>query len=189
MLEQAQAARKRVLGDMAQRRHAMHIQIEQFRAARDQLAAAVVGVRESVDRIVEDLARADDQAREAAARVARRPPPTPELGAEESALLHEQDLAAHELAVRPPDGEDAGIDEVVLREAHRAAAAADDAPVPTDGAPADAERGGGLPTRWRRCSPASARTAGPPNPRRVGPPRAAPAGPVPPGPRAAGRRR
>jgi DivIVA domain-containing protein len=74
MVEQAQEARRRVLADMAQRRHAMTVQIEQFRAARDELAASVQGVRQAVDRIVDDLDRADDSARAAAADVARRQP-------------------------------------------------------------------------------------------------------------------
>jgi len=74
MLEEAQETRHRVLTDMAQRRRAMTLQIEQFRAARDELAASVLGVRDSVDRIVGDLARADDEARAAAADVARRQP-------------------------------------------------------------------------------------------------------------------
>jgi len=74
MLDEAQETRRRVLTDMAQRRRAMTLQIEQFRAARDELAASVLGVRDSVDRIVGDLARADDEARAAAADVARRRP-------------------------------------------------------------------------------------------------------------------
>jgi len=74
MLDEAQETRHRVLTDMAQRRRAMTLQIEQFRAARDELAASVLGVRDSVDRIVGDLARADDEARAAAADVARRRP-------------------------------------------------------------------------------------------------------------------
>ncbi len=74
MIEQAQEARRRILADMAQRRRAVTLQIEQFRAARDELAAAVLGVRDTVDRVVGDLVRADDDARAAAADVARRQP-------------------------------------------------------------------------------------------------------------------
>jgi hypothetical protein len=48
------------------------IQIEQLRAARDQLARTVIGVRGTVDDIVSGLARADDDARSAAAAVAER---------------------------------------------------------------------------------------------------------------------
>ncbi|HEX3947105.1 MAG TPA: DivIVA domain-containing protein [Acidimicrobiales bacterium] len=74
MIDQAQEARRRILADMAQRRRAVTLQIEQFRAARDELAAAVLGVRDSVDRVVGDLVRADDDARAAAAELARRQP-------------------------------------------------------------------------------------------------------------------
>ena len=79
LVERAQLARREVLADLVQRRRELHIQIEQFRAARDELAAAVLGVRGSVDGIVADLARVDEDARTAAARVARQPPP--DLGA------------------------------------------------------------------------------------------------------------
>jgi DivIVA domain-containing protein len=75
LVERAQLARREVLADLAQRRRDLHLQIEQFRAARDELAATVLGVRGSVDDIVSDLIRADDDARAAAAEVARRPQP------------------------------------------------------------------------------------------------------------------
>ncbi|HUA96318.1 MAG TPA: DivIVA domain-containing protein [Acidimicrobiales bacterium] len=94
MVEQAQEARRRVLADMAQRRHAMTVQIEQFRAARDELAASVQGVRQAVDRIVDDLDRADDSARAAAADVARRQPARPsddEVAAEVERVTAELD--------------------------------------------------------------------------------------------------
>jgi DivIVA domain-containing protein len=66
LLEQVQDARKRVLGDLAARRRALSMQIEQLRAARDEMAAAVQGVRDSVDGILTDLGRTDDNARAAA---------------------------------------------------------------------------------------------------------------------------
>ncbi len=75
LVERAQLARREVLADLAQRRRELHMQIEQLRAARDELTAIVRGVRGSVDGIVADLVRADDDARAAAAAVARRPPP------------------------------------------------------------------------------------------------------------------
>jgi len=86
MIEEAQETRRRILTDMAQRRRAMTLQIEQFRAARDELAASVLGLRGSVDRVLVELEQADDRARTAAAEVARREevvppeskaPPTP----------------------------------------------------------------------------------------------------------------
>jgi DivIVA domain-containing protein len=97
MIEQAQESRRRVLADMAQRRRAMTMQIEQFRAARDELAAAVMGLRDSVDAIVGDLAHADDAARAAAAEVARRQPaehPATELMAEIEEAVAALDAAA-----------------------------------------------------------------------------------------------
>ncbi|MGH9047025.1 MAG: DivIVA domain-containing protein [Acidimicrobiales bacterium] len=72
MIEQAQETRRRMLTETAQRRRVLLIQIEQLRAARDQLARTVLGVRGTVDDIVSGLARADDDARAAAAAVAER---------------------------------------------------------------------------------------------------------------------
>jgi DivIVA domain-containing protein len=74
MVEQAQEARRRVLEDMDRRRRKMHVQIEQLRAARDELAGAILGVRSAVDRITDELAHSDDDARAAAVEVARRQP-------------------------------------------------------------------------------------------------------------------
>lgn len=71
MLDQAQDARRRVLADMAHRRRLMTEQIDLFRSARDEIAGSVVGVRRSLDRIVEDLSHAEDSARAAAAGAAR----------------------------------------------------------------------------------------------------------------------
>ncbi len=67
MLDQAQEARRRVLADMGHRRRLVAEQIELLRAARDEIAGSVVGVRRSLDRIVEDLSHADESARAAAA--------------------------------------------------------------------------------------------------------------------------
>jgi DivIVA domain-containing protein len=67
LLEQVQAARKRVLADMSTRRRALSIQIEQLRAARDEMSASIHGVRDSVDGILTDLQRSDEDARSAAA--------------------------------------------------------------------------------------------------------------------------
>ncbi len=66
LLEQVQAARKRVLADMSTRRRALSIQIEQLRAARDEMAASIHGVRDSVDGILTNLGQTDDTARAAA---------------------------------------------------------------------------------------------------------------------------
>ncbi len=69
LLEQVQEARRRVLADLASRRRALGIQIEQLRAARDEMAASVLGVRDKVDGILGHLDRTDDEARAAAAAV------------------------------------------------------------------------------------------------------------------------
>ena len=66
LLEQVQEARKRVIGDLATRRKALSIQIEQLRAARDEMAAAVQGVRFAIDDILSQMERSDDAARAAA---------------------------------------------------------------------------------------------------------------------------
>jgi DivIVA domain-containing protein len=67
LLEQVQEARRRVLSDLAARRRALSIQIEQLRAARDEMAASIYGARDSVEGILGQLARTDDEARAAAA--------------------------------------------------------------------------------------------------------------------------
>ena len=74
MIEQAQEVRAGVLADMNTRRRTMHLQIEQLRAARDEIARAVVGVRDTVDRLTTELASSDAGARAAAEEVARRQP-------------------------------------------------------------------------------------------------------------------
>ncbi len=66
LLEQVQESRRQVLTDLAARRKTLSMQIEQLRAARDEMAAAVQGVRDSMDVIIGDLGRTDDQARAAA---------------------------------------------------------------------------------------------------------------------------
>jgi DivIVA domain-containing protein len=119
MLEQAQETRRRMGTEMSQRRRALLLQIEQLRAARDQLARSVLSVRGTVDDIVNGLARADDDARAAAAAVAQRQ--VVELGEREPG-----ELASVGTAIEPPEavapgeaeaegidaaapGEDAGI--------------------------------------------------------------------------------
>jgi len=69
LLEQVQEARRRVLADLASRRRALGIQIEQLRAARDEMAASVLGVRDKVDGILGHLERTDEEARAAATAV------------------------------------------------------------------------------------------------------------------------
>src|SRR6516164_713270 len=66
LLEQVQEARRRVLADLASRRRTLGIQIEQLRAARDEMAASVYGVRDKVDDILTHMERTDEEARAAA---------------------------------------------------------------------------------------------------------------------------
>ncbi len=69
LLEQVQEARRRVLADLAARRRSLGIQIEQLRAARDEMHASVHGVRDRVDGILAHLDRTDEEARAAALAV------------------------------------------------------------------------------------------------------------------------
>src|SRR5580692_2680534 len=72
LLDQVQEARRRVLADLAGRRRSLGIQIEQLRAARDEMAASVHGVRDRVDGILTHLDRTDEEARAAAVAVAEQ---------------------------------------------------------------------------------------------------------------------
>ena len=106
LLEQVQEARRRVLADLASRRRALGIQIEQLRAARDEMAASVLGVRDKVDGILTHLERTDDEARAAAAAVGDQ---FRLHGADEGP--HDQDSgddATGETPVTPASGEGAG---------------------------------------------------------------------------------
>src|SRR5271157_386278 len=98
LLEQVQEARRRVLADLAARRRALGIQIEQLRAARDEMAASVHGVRDRVDGILTHLDRTDEEARAAAQGVADQF----RLGT--AALPHDQDEADEVEGEAPPTG-------------------------------------------------------------------------------------
>jgi hypothetical protein len=104
-----------MLTETAQRRRVLLIQIEQLRAARDQLARTVIGVRGSVDNIVSGLARADDDARAAAAAVAER---VAEVEAQEVEGLEPAEADAIAAANGEPeaDGEIAGTRESLVAE-------------------------------------------------------------------------
>jgi len=132
VVEQAQEARRRVLADAAQRRRGLQIQIEQLRAARDQLAERVVGVRRVVDEILAGLAGADDEARAAAAEVARRQ--VPEVDTEDEALgVPVDDLPPIRIEAGQivPDGaEPLEADEVTVADQAAAAPAEDTLPPP-----------------------------------------------------------
>ena len=98
LLDQVQEARRRVLADLAARRRGLGIQIEQLRAARDEMAASVHGVRDRVDGILAHLDRTDEEARAAAQGVADQF----RLGTAE--LPHDQDETDEAAGEVPPTG-------------------------------------------------------------------------------------
>src|SRR5580704_8821065 len=69
LLDQVQEARRRVLSDLAGRRRTLGMQIEALRAARDEMAASVHGVRDNMDGILAKLDQTDESARAAAMAV------------------------------------------------------------------------------------------------------------------------
>ncbi|HEV3353777.1 MAG TPA: DivIVA domain-containing protein [Acidimicrobiales bacterium] len=99
MIAEAHAVRERIIGDLARRRRAAQIQIEQLLAGRDRLLDTYESVRGTLDAITGELARAEDDARSAAEAAHRRVVSTPP---------DDSDLAA--LAA-------AGAEEVVAEEA------------------------------------------------------------------------
>src|SRR5271165_921250 len=98
LLDQVQEARRRVLADLASRRRGLGIQIEQLRAARDEMAASVHGVRDRVDGILAHLDRTDEEARAAAQGVADQF----RLGTAE--IPHDQDEQHETAGEAPPTG-------------------------------------------------------------------------------------
>lgn len=82
VVHEAQAARARVLADLARRRRIAHTQVEQLRAGRERLLEAYRVVRRTLDEVADELARAEPEARTAAAVAARRLEVALESGAE-----------------------------------------------------------------------------------------------------------
>ncbi|HUY43067.1 MAG TPA: DivIVA domain-containing protein [Acidimicrobiales bacterium] len=82
IVDQANDARRAVLNDLAVKRKALHLQIEQLRAARDSLSAFIASIGDQVDGLVDSLNASDENARLAALEVLRRPV-TPEPTEEE----------------------------------------------------------------------------------------------------------
>ncbi len=72
MVQEAQEVRARVLADLTRRRRVLHSQIEQLRAGRERLAETINNVRHTVDRITDELFRAEDEARLAAEAAGRQ---------------------------------------------------------------------------------------------------------------------
>jgi DivIVA domain-containing protein len=71
MVHEAQELRARVLSDLTRRRRILHSQIEQLRAGRERLAQTIGDVRHVVDRVTDELFRAEDEARLAAEAAGR----------------------------------------------------------------------------------------------------------------------
>jgi DivIVA domain-containing protein len=112
LLEQVQEARRRVLADLASRRRALGIQIEQLRAARDEMAASVGGVRDRVDSILTELNQTDDRSRAAALAAGDQarlhgPPEEPAEPAAETAAAAGEEAA--------PEGPAPSVDELFAR--------------------------------------------------------------------------
>jgi DivIVA domain-containing protein len=118
LLEQVQESRRQVLTELAARRKTLSMQIEQLRAARDEMAAAVQGVRASMDVIIDDLGRTDDQARAAALAAGdqarlhglEEEPPEADAIPEPSTAVEATEPATHEAganAAAEPEGENA----------------------------------------------------------------------------------
>ncbi|MHB8669346.1 MAG: DivIVA domain-containing protein [Acidimicrobiales bacterium] len=83
MVSEAQLLRERVLADLARRRRAAHIQIEQLRAGRDRLLDAYRLVRRTLDEATQELSVAESEARLVAEAAGRRLSDEPELSIEE----------------------------------------------------------------------------------------------------------
>jgi hypothetical protein len=83
IVEQSNEARRTVLNDLAIKRKALHLQIDQLRAARDSLATFVTTLRQQVDDILSGINGSDEAARAAALEALRSHPGTPEPTEEE----------------------------------------------------------------------------------------------------------
>jgi DivIVA domain-containing protein len=100
IVREARELRSSVLGDLADRRRSMRVQLEQLRSGRDTLLEVVDAVGDAVDQLRERLASAEHEARLAAAEAADRV--LAEVGDED--LL---EAAGGEIAVDLPDGPEA----------------------------------------------------------------------------------
>lgn len=83
IVDQANEARKTVLNDLAVKRKALHIQIDQLRAARDNLTQFVSSIQDQVEEVLAGLHNSDEVARAAALEALRLRPPSPEPTEEE----------------------------------------------------------------------------------------------------------
>ncbi len=83
IVEQANVARRNVLNDLAVKRKALHIQIDQLRAARDSMNAFVQSIREQIDAMLDNINSSDEMARAAALDALRQRPAVTEPTEEE----------------------------------------------------------------------------------------------------------
>ena len=83
IVEQSNEARRSVLNDLAVKRKALHIQIDQLRAARDSMNTFVSSVREQIDALLDNINGSDEAARAAALEALRLRPPSQEPTEEE----------------------------------------------------------------------------------------------------------
>ncbi len=83
ILEQSNEARKTVLNDLAVKRKALHMQIDQLRAARDTLGAFVATLSEQVESVLSGINNSDEAARSAALEALREHTASPEPTEEE----------------------------------------------------------------------------------------------------------
>jgi DivIVA domain-containing protein len=114
MVQEAQEVRARVLSDLTRRRRVLHSQIEQLRAGRERLAETINDVRHNVDRITDELFRAEDEARlaaEAAGRQAATQDVTDELSRPVTAAVGLP--APEEIGTGPIDEDDASRKQAV----------------------------------------------------------------------------
>jgi DivIVA domain-containing protein len=111
IVQEAQALRTRVLGDLNRRRRALHAQIEQLRAGRERLAETITGVGRSVQEISDELFQAEDAARLAAEAAGRQSAFGDEEGFESeelpSELVSPVPAVSEESPVPAPSGEEA----------------------------------------------------------------------------------
>ena len=84
IVELGKEARRQVLNDMAVKRKALHMQIEQLRTARDTIATFILSVREQMDGVLGNIQGSDEAAKIAALEALRRAMPIPDLTEEEA---------------------------------------------------------------------------------------------------------
>ncbi|MEI6453786.1 MAG: hypothetical protein WCO31_04280 [Actinomycetes bacterium] len=101
IVAEAREIRRKVLADMGEKRKGIHLQIEQMRAARDEIQRAVNDLQQSVHEVLGNLAGSDDAARRAAQEVIRRSPVPPPLDEEEVVERSERSFEEAQVASTP----------------------------------------------------------------------------------------